>query len=193
MKVAAVRRDPTKEDGGLCDIPLSDKKELFAQSDFVVCVLPGTPQTLDYCGAEEFAAMKPSAVFISIGRGVCVDEGALAAALQAGKIKGAALDVFKVEPLPETSPLWDCGEPPCLHCLPATAPFFAQAADAKPVFWRSSHTTRRLAAENLLMTAHNADYTDDYFHLGWEVWVGNFERFAAGESLNTPVDLSSGY
>ena len=65
MKVAAVRRDPTKEDGGLCDIPLSDKKELFAQSDFVVCVLPGTPQTLDYCGAEEFAAMKPSAVFIS--------------------------------------------------------------------------------------------------------------------------------
>ena len=133
MKVAAVRRDPTKEDGGLCDIPLSDKKELFAQSDFVVCVLPGTPQTLDYCGAEEFAAMKPSAVFISIGRGVCVDEGALAAALQAGQIKGAALDVFKVEPLPETSPLWDCGEPPCLHCLPATAPFFARAADAKPV------------------------------------------------------------
>ena len=110
MKVAAVRRDPSKEDGGLCDIPLADKRELFASSDFVVCVLPGTPQTLDYCGPEEFAAMKPDGVFISIGRGVCVDEDALAAALQAGAIKGAALDVFKVEPLPESSPLWDCGE-----------------------------------------------------------------------------------
>ncbi len=122
MKVAAVRRDPTKEDGGLCDIPLGDKKELFAQSDFVVCVLPGTPQTLDYCGAEEFAAMKPTGVFISMGRGVCVDEDALAAALQAGQIKGAALDVFKVEPLPESSPLWDCGAPTCVAPIRATAP-----------------------------------------------------------------------
>ena len=48
-------------------------------------------------------------------------------------------------------------------------------------------------AENLLITAHNADYTDDYFELGWQVWASNFERFSAGEPLDTPVDMNSGY
>ena len=43
------------------------------------------------------------------------------------------------------------------------------------------------------MAAHNADYTDDYFELGWEVWGSNFRKFAAGEPLDTPVDMSSGY
>ena len=47
--------------------------------------------------------------------------------------------------------------------------------------------------ENLLVTAHNADYTDDYFDLGWQVWAENHARYAAGEPLATPVDISAGY
>mmetsp|Transcript_24385 Transcript_24385/g.66534 ORF Transcript_24385/g.66534 Transcript_24385/m.66534 type:complete len:340 (-) Transcript_24385:74-1093(-) len=84
------------------------KLEVFQQSDFVVCTLPGGPDTKNACGSAEFAAMKPGGVFISMGRGTCVDEPALAEALQAGRIAGAALDVFAVEPLPQDSPLWGC-------------------------------------------------------------------------------------
>jgi len=52
--------------------------------------------------------MKPSAVFMNIGRGTTVDEDHLAVALNEGKIAGACLDVFKVEPLPKESALWKC-------------------------------------------------------------------------------------
>jgi phosphoglycerate dehydrogenase-like enzyme len=68
----------------------------------------GTADTEDFVGAAELAAMRLTAVFISIGRGSCVDEAALAAALHAGTIAGAAMDVYKTEPLPEHSALWDC-------------------------------------------------------------------------------------
>ena len=68
--------------------------------------------------------MKPSAVLVSLGRGKCVDEAALVAALEAGRLKGAAMDVFAEEPLPAASPLWDL--PNVLitpHCADQTATF----------------------------------------------------------------------
>uniref|UniRef100_A0A0G4HTR6 D-isomer specific 2-hydroxyacid dehydrogenase NAD-binding domain-containing protein n=1 Tax=Chromera velia CCMP2878 TaxID=1169474 RepID=A0A0G4HTR6_9ALVE len=83
------------------------KKKLFSQSDFIVCSLPNTPDTEKYCGASEFAVMKPTGVFISVGRGTAVDEEALIGVLQSGAIRGAALDVFYEEPLPKSSPIWD--------------------------------------------------------------------------------------
>ncbi|CAE7591423.1 serA [Symbiodinium necroappetens] len=84
------------------------KQEVFKQSDYVVCTLPGGSATYHCCGAEELNAMKPTAVFISLGRGSCVDEAALEDLLLHGKIAGAALDVFEKEPLPPDSPLWRC-------------------------------------------------------------------------------------
>lgn len=84
------------------------KLEVFRQSDFVICSLPGAPGTRHACGAAEFAVMKPTSVFISLGRGTCVDESALIQVLQARSIAGAALDVFEVEPLPKESGLWEC-------------------------------------------------------------------------------------
>jgi phosphoglycerate dehydrogenase-like enzyme len=88
-------------------VPPSDLHYLLGESDYVVSALPLTAETRGIFGAAEFAAMKPGACFINIARGGVVDEPALIAALQEGRIGGAGLDVFAVEPLPAESPLWD--------------------------------------------------------------------------------------
>ncbi len=79
---------------------------VLSRADFVVCAAPLTPETRRMIGAREFAAMKAGAVFVNIGRGAVVDEPAMVEALRRGPIRGAALDVFDVEPLPAESPLW---------------------------------------------------------------------------------------
>jgi glyoxylate/hydroxypyruvate/2-ketogluconate reductase len=74
------------------------KPELFAQADHVVIVLPYTPENHHTVGAAEIALMKRTATLVNIGRGGLVDENALAAALSAGLLLGAGLDVFEGEP-----------------------------------------------------------------------------------------------
>ncbi|MGO9256423.1 MAG: D-2-hydroxyacid dehydrogenase [Bryobacteraceae bacterium] len=83
-----------------------ERLEMIARCDYLVVAAPLTPETRGLIGAAEFAAMKPTAVVINIGRGPVVDEAALVQALSAGMIKGAALDVFDQEPLPEGHPLY---------------------------------------------------------------------------------------
>jgi phosphoglycerate dehydrogenase-like enzyme len=78
----------------------------LAHADHVVNVLPLTAATRGVFDAGAFAAMRPHAFFVNIGRGATVDEPALIDALRTGAIGGAALDVFAVEPLPADSPLW---------------------------------------------------------------------------------------
>lgn len=75
-------------------------------ADFVVVAAPHTPATFKLFRRDRFRAMKKSAYLINIGRGVIVDLEDLTAALQAGEIAGAGLDVFEVEPLPAGHPLW---------------------------------------------------------------------------------------
>jgi glyoxylate/hydroxypyruvate/2-ketogluconate reductase len=74
------------------------KGELFTQADHIVLVLPYSAQAHHTVGAAEIARMKPTANLINIGRGGLIDENALAAALAAGQIAGAGLDVFEGEP-----------------------------------------------------------------------------------------------
>jgi phosphoglycerate dehydrogenase-like enzyme len=74
--------------------------------DAVICTLPGTEATAGLLGGEFFAALKPGATVVNVGRGMVIDEPALIAALQSGQVGFAALDVFAVEPLPADSPLW---------------------------------------------------------------------------------------
>ena len=81
--------------------------EALASSDYVVLCAPRTPETVEMIGASEFAAMKEGARFINVARGDLVDEGALIAALESGRVGGAYLDVFATEPLPDESLLWD--------------------------------------------------------------------------------------
>nr|WP_237751275.1 D-2-hydroxyacid dehydrogenase [Streptomyces sp. AA0539] len=80
---------------------------LLPEADWVVCAAPLTEETTGLFDADAFARMKPTAHFINIGRGGHVVEPDLAAALHAGALAGAALDVFATEPLPESSALWD--------------------------------------------------------------------------------------
>jgi D-2-hydroxyacid dehydrogenase (NADP+) len=74
--------------------------------DFLVVLAPLTAETRGIIGEKLLAAMKPTAYLINVARGGVVDEPALIAALDAGKIAGAALDVFSQEPLPGDNPLW---------------------------------------------------------------------------------------
>ena len=82
-----------------------DLNTLLEEADFVCLILPLTEETHHLFGAEQFARMKSSAIFINAGRGPVVDENALIAALQNGEIHAAGLDVFEKEPLPVDSPL----------------------------------------------------------------------------------------
>jgi phosphoglycerate dehydrogenase-like enzyme len=84
----------------------ADRTEMIAQCDYIVCAAPLTPETRGMIGEAEFAAMKPSAVIINIGRGPVIDEAAMVRALTARRIKGAALDVFDTEPLPAGHPFY---------------------------------------------------------------------------------------
>jgi phosphoglycerate dehydrogenase-like enzyme len=80
---------------------------VLAASDYVVVTLPLTPRTRGLLGREALARLRPHAVLIHLSRGGIVDEVALGDALAAGRLRGAALDVFAQEPLPAESPLWD--------------------------------------------------------------------------------------
>jgi glyoxylate/hydroxypyruvate reductase A len=78
----------------------------LALCDYVVCVLPETSETRDLIDAGTLSRMKRGAYFINVGRGRLVVESDLLAALDSGQLSGAALDVFRTEPLPPESPLW---------------------------------------------------------------------------------------
>jgi (S)-sulfolactate dehydrogenase len=89
-------------------IPPKRLDELLRAADVVSLHVPLTPATRHLIDAAKLALMKPDAVLVNTARGGVVDEVALAAALRAGKLGGAALDVFESEPLPAGSPLADC-------------------------------------------------------------------------------------
>ena len=107
MRILALRRRGEPSDSVVDEVYApADRLGLIARSDYVVLALPLTPETHSLMGPAEIAAMKPTAVLINVGRGPTVDEPALVAALRAGRIRGAALDVFAEEPLSQGSPLW---------------------------------------------------------------------------------------
>jgi phosphoglycerate dehydrogenase-like enzyme len=107
MRIAALRRR-SQAAGDLVDQSYAPAQlnDLIAASDYLLAALPLTAETRGMIGAAQIAAMKPGAVFLNVGRGQAVDEAALIQALESGKIRGAALDVFRVEPLPAGHPFY---------------------------------------------------------------------------------------
>jgi phosphoglycerate dehydrogenase-like enzyme len=86
---------------------LDDLNSWLRHADYVVITLPHTKDTHHLFDRDKFVLMKKSARIINIGRGGIISETDLIEALRGGVIAGAGLDVTEVEPLPESSPLWD--------------------------------------------------------------------------------------
>lgn len=107
MTVIGTRRRAGAVDGVDRTYPLSDLRGLAAASDVLAVTVPITPATTGLVDRQVIDAMRPESTVIVVGRGGVMDEDALADALRAGRLGGAALDVFAEEPLPPTSPLWD--------------------------------------------------------------------------------------
>jgi phosphoglycerate dehydrogenase-like enzyme len=109
VRVVAVRRSAGARDEADVEAVYGPGRlrDLLAESDYVALTVPLTGETTKLIGQAELAAMKPGAVLINVCRGAVVDEQALIAALQSGRLGGAALDVVEREPLPPESPLWD--------------------------------------------------------------------------------------
>ncbi len=86
--------------------PVAAMARALREADFVVLLLPLTPETRGIIGADALSVMKSSAWLINIARGAIVNESALMEALEQRRIAGAVLDVFDREPLPPSHPLW---------------------------------------------------------------------------------------
>ncbi len=124
VKVSGVGRRVREDDPDFGTIYSSDRAfEAIEDADWVIGLLPLTEETTLYYGANFFGAMKQEARFMNLGRGESVDESALIASLEQGKIAGAMLDVFHNEPIDQSNPLW---EAPNIVISPHTSSYYAE-------------------------------------------------------------------
>jgi len=107
MTVIGVKRDPASgADGVDRVVATADLARVLPEADFLVLACPLTAETENLIDARALALLKPTALLVNVARGRVVDEDALIAALQSGRLRAAALDVTREEPLPAASPLW---------------------------------------------------------------------------------------
>lgn len=107
MRVVGLKRTPEELRDFDVVLPLDDMLKAMETADYIVILAPLTKETRGMVGEDAFRRMKKNAVLINLGRGPLVEEEALLSALKEKRIRGAGLDVFHREPLPEESPLWD--------------------------------------------------------------------------------------
>ena len=115
MTVHGVRARPEPCEGVRSVVPPERMAEVLAVSDYVIVVTPLTEATRGLFDRAAFDALKPGAILHNMARGHVVDETALVAALETGKLRAASFDVFAEEPLPPESPLWEVEN---LHITP---------------------------------------------------------------------------
>jgi phosphoglycerate dehydrogenase-like enzyme len=106
MRVVGTKRNPAPIPGVAMVVPPERTDTVLAQSDFVLLLLPATPQTENFINAERLSHMKSNAWLLNFGRGHLVDDVDLIAATGSRRIAGAILDVFRQEPLPSSHPFW---------------------------------------------------------------------------------------
>ncbi|HEX7051453.1 MAG TPA: D-2-hydroxyacid dehydrogenase [Longimicrobiales bacterium] len=106
-RVVALKRRPAEPEPGVRIVYGAEGLGcLLEESDVIVLAAPETGETRGMIDAAALARARPGAVLVNVARGGLVVEDALVAALRAGRLRGAALDVFAIEPLPASSPLW---------------------------------------------------------------------------------------
>lgn len=106
MRVIGTRRRPRPMPHVAEVLPAERTDEVLAEADFVLLLLPATPDTDNFMNAQRFAKMKPGAWLLNFGRGHIIKDDDLIAALRQKRIAGALLDVFRQEPLPSGHPFW---------------------------------------------------------------------------------------
>ena len=106
MRVVGTRRRPAPMPGVADVLPTERTAEVLAQSDFVLLLMPATPDTANFINAERLRQMKPGAWLLNFGRGHLIKDDDLIAAVEAKTIAGAVLDVFRQEPLPKDHKFW---------------------------------------------------------------------------------------
>lgn len=106
-EVIGVNRTGRSAEGFDRIVPIEALDSVLPLADVFVLTLPGTPLTNNLITRQRLAAMKDDAFLINIGRGNCLDQQALVDALNEGKLAGAALDVFRTEPIPAEDPTWE--------------------------------------------------------------------------------------
>jgi phosphoglycerate dehydrogenase-like enzyme len=106
MRVVGTKRRAQALPGLDAVLPPERTNEVLAQSDFVLLLLPATPETENFMDANRLGRMKPSAWLLNFGRGHLIKDDDLIAAVKDKRIGGAILDVFRQEPLPVEHPFW---------------------------------------------------------------------------------------
>lgn len=106
MRVIGTRRRPQPMAHVAEVLPPERTPEVLAQSDFLLLLLPATPQTDNFINAQRLAMMKPGAWLLNFGRGHLINDNDLIAAVGQKRIAGAVLDVFRQEPLPSDHSFW---------------------------------------------------------------------------------------
>jgi D-2-hydroxyacid dehydrogenase (NADP+) len=130
MRVTGVQRTPEDRPEFERVLGPEDLHTAIRDARFVVLCVPLTDDTHQLVATPEFERMREDAVLVNVSRGEVVDEAALVDAIDAGEIRGAALDVFETEPLSEESPLWGMDEVYVMpHVSGAFRDYYAKVAN----------------------------------------------------------------
>ncbi|APE32114.1 hydroxyacid dehydrogenase [Halomonas aestuarii] len=130
MQVNGLRRHADNISEGMTPLTLSRLPEVLADTDYLVVCLPLTDETRGLVDERLLESLRPGAVLVDISRGGVVCESAVIKSLEAGRLSGAALDVFEREPLPKSSRLWGREDVLLTPHVSGTTPFYLERAVA---------------------------------------------------------------
>lgn len=128
VRVLGVQRQPRPHPAADAVLGLDTFHDHLGEVDFLVVTVPRTAATQGMIGNSVLRRLKPGAVIVNLARGGVVCETSLLAALNDGHLRGAALDVFDTQPLPESSPLWDRPDVLITPHVSGTSPHYLQRA-----------------------------------------------------------------